>query len=387
MNSDYFDQNQLRRPSVGEVIEPASRLANAHAAAAALYRSSVANRYHPLQPEGLSQGLLRQLLQLQSMLLDFTGMEGLSFAAVNHRQAVFACLAMVRQQHRRKSARNRLCAMPGVSALVVEVARELGFEIIECTGKTLPELADDQTAAVVLSLAELQGADPDDAWLVDLRGRGILVYVDGLDQYLLPQPRSLAKYGIDLLHLDTGLICGLSHGCGVVLAGPGLQECLPLPRLEEQEGQAATIDPQSLSLSIGRIGAAEFPVEGLLGSYAMLRMLGWRRLLELGWRSHVYLTFLYRTLGWNGDNTPIDSTSGGLRLLIDYSFDTIDRLQPVIDSLSQAGLQVDPLGFDCDVRIILTCRRLHQLSVKDFKWFAEQMKTFAARPSIPRLPS
>jgi len=244
---------------------------------------------HPLAPEQASQGFLACLYDLQEILRDVTGMQGVSLTPMAGAQGEFAGVAMIRAYHEARGDDER------VEILVPSAAHGTNPATAVMCGYRVTEVAVDASgdvnlqalqAAVGPQTAGLMMTNPSTCGVFErqvediaktVHDAGGLLYYDGANLNAILGKVKPGDMGFDVLHMNLHKTFATPHGGGGPGAGPvGVSERLlphlPLPIVDRQGEGYRWLDENDLPLSIGRLsgfaGNAGILVRAL--AYALL---------------------------------------------------------------------------------------------------------------------
>lgn len=247
---------------------------------------------HPLAPEVVSQGFLSCLYELQDILKDVTGMQGVSLTPMAGAQGEFAGVAMIRAYHEARGDHGR------TEILVPNAAHGTNPATAVMCGYKITEVAVDANGDVNLQAlqaaagpqtAGLMMTNPSTCGVFERRieeiakivhEAGGLLYYDGANLNAILGKVRPGDMGFDVLHMNLHKTFATPHGGGGPGSGPvGVGERLlphlPLPtviKTETQEYRWANSD--DLPASIGRLSAFAGNAGILIRALAYALMLG-----------------------------------------------------------------------------------------------------------------
>jgi len=250
---------------------------------------------HPLASARHSQGFLACMYELQEMLQEVTGMQGVALTPMAGAHGEFAGVAMIRAYHRARGdlARNEIIVPaaahgtnPATATMCGCVAREVA---VGADGDTdlaaLRAAVGPQTAGIMLTnpstLGVFERRIEEVAHIVHEAGG--LLYYDGANLNAILGKVRPGDMGFDVIHMNLHKTFSTPHGgggpgAGAVGVGPRLLPFLPQPVVGRtvEEGRAryhwlgAAELPQSIGRLVGFMGNAGV----LLRAYVYMRMLG-----------------------------------------------------------------------------------------------------------------
>ena len=244
---------------------------------------------HPLSPEGLSQGTLALLYELQEALGQITGLPSVSLAPAAGAQGELAGILMIKralEERGELARRRRVLVLDSAHGTNPATAAMAGFEVIELKSTTdgridepaLKAMLDDTVAAVMVTLPSTLGLwEPSiEAVARDIHAVGAYLYADGANLNAIVGRLRFGDVGFDVAHLNLHKTFSTPHGgggpgAGPVCAGSGLARFLPTPVIEHRDdGYRLAVPPSS----IGRLQQFHGSVGVLLRALAYLRTLG-----------------------------------------------------------------------------------------------------------------
>ena len=249
-------------------------------------------RIHPYQPEESVQGALRLMYELESLLAEITGTDGVTLQPAAGAQGELVGMLMVRAYHRARGRQRGLvivpdsahgtnpasAAMAGYNVATVKSDRRGGVDMDE-----LRMLATEDVAAIMLTIPNTLGLfDENILEVTDIVHKvGGLVYCDGANLNALLGRVKPGELGCDIVHLNLHKTFSSPHGGGGPGAGPvavkkELVPFLPVPVVgrRELDGRGEFYVDYDRPQSVGRVRAfyANFLV--LVRAYTYIRALG-----------------------------------------------------------------------------------------------------------------
>jgi glycine dehydrogenase subunit 2 len=276
---------------------------------------------HPYAPDHLSQGFLSCLYDLQEILKEITGMQGVSLTPMAGAQGEFAGVAMIRAYHeaRGDTARREILVPDAAHGTNPATAVMCGYAVREIrTDKSgdidvaaLQAAVGPQTAGLMLTNPSTLGVF--ERRIAEIAGivhaAGGLLYYDGANLNAILGKVRPGDMGFDVMHMNLHKTFSTPHGgggpgAGVIGVGARLLPFMPVPvvgidRLpspsvgEGWGGDAPSsspplsqpsparrgetycwLDERDLPQSIGRLSAFAGNAGVLLRAYVYVRMLG-----------------------------------------------------------------------------------------------------------------
>jgi glycine dehydrogenase len=220
---------------------------------------------HPYVPADESVGIRSVLAELEAMLVEITGYDGVSLQPNAGSQGEFAGLMAIRAYHRsRGDIQRTICLIPssahgtnaasavmaGMSVVVIQCDDDGNVDITDLKNKA--ELAGDKLAAIMVTYPSTHGvfeeAISDICEIIHQHGGQ--VYVDGANLNALVGTAQPGKFGADVSHLNLHKTFCIPHGGGGPGVGPVAVRSHLIPFLPS--------DPLLPSAGIGPVSAANF---------------------------------------------------------------------------------------------------------------------------------
>ena len=268
---------------------------------------------HPLAPE--PQGFLACMFELQEMLKDITGMQGVSLTPMAGAQGEFAGVAMIRAYHR---ARNDAARCEIIVPQAAHGTNPATAAMCGCSVKEIPcdkngdididalkSAVSAQTAAIMLTnpstLGVFEHRIAEVARIV--HDAGGLLYYDGANLNAILGKVRPGDMGFDVIHMNLHKTFSTPHGGGgpgsgavgvgprpAALSadspgrqgrgrlrpwvGPRLLPFLPIPVVGREGGEYRWLTERELPQSIGRLSGFMGNAGVNLRAYIYMRMLG-----------------------------------------------------------------------------------------------------------------
>lgn len=246
---------------------------------------------HPLAPQSHSQGYLSVMYELQDMLKEVTGMQGVSLTPMAGAQGEFAGVAMIRAYHddRGDTERSEIIVPNAAHGTNPATAIMCGYKVREIPTKEDGDVDVDALKAVVgPQTAGIMLTNPSTCGVFERRieeiagiihGVGGLLYYDGANLNAILGKVRPGDMGFDVIHMNLHKTFSTPHGGG----GPGsgaigcserLLPYMPTPTvLKDGEGYRYSTQAD-MPKSIGRLSAYMGNAGVLLRAYVYMRMLG-----------------------------------------------------------------------------------------------------------------
>ena len=246
---------------------------------------------HPLAPESHGQGYLACMFELQEMLKDVTGMQGVSLTPMAGAQGELTGVAMIIAYHRarRNLERNEIIVPQAAHGTNPATATMCG-----CTLREVPCGADGDVdlealkAAVGPRTAGIMLTNPSTLGVFERRivevatvvhEAGGLLYYDGANLNAILGKVRPGDMGFDVIHMNLHKTFSTPHGgggpgSGAVGVGNRLLPFLPVPVVGREDDRYRWLDEKDLPQSIGRLSGFMGNAGVLLRAYVYMRMLG-----------------------------------------------------------------------------------------------------------------
>jgi glycine dehydrogenase subunit 2 len=246
---------------------------------------------HPATSEAHSQGFLACLYELQHMLREVTGMQGVSLAPMAGAQGEFAGVTMIRAYHaaRNDLARTEILVPDAAHGTNPASAVMCGFKVREIpTNREGDVDLEALKAAVGPTTAGIMLTNPSTLGVFERRiaeigqivhGAGGLLYYDGANLNAILGKVRPGDMGFDVIHINLHKTFSTPHGGGGPGAGPvgaGARLCpfLPVPIVTQENGQYRWLTEADAPQTMGRLSAHAGNSGVLLRAYIYMRLLG-----------------------------------------------------------------------------------------------------------------
>ncbi len=246
---------------------------------------------HPSGPDSAGQGFMACMWELQEMLKDVTGMQGVSLAPMAGAQGEFAGVAMIRAYHdaRGDSERSEILVPDAAHGTNPATAVMCGYKVKEiptdASGdvdvEALKAAVGPQTAGIMLTNPSTLGVfERKIAEIAEIvHDAGGLLYYDGANLNAILGKVKPGDMGFDVIHMNLHKTFSTPHGGGGPGAGPvGVGErllpFLPIPMVGKEGDNYRWLTEQDCPKSIGRLSAHMGNAGVLLRAYVYARLLG-----------------------------------------------------------------------------------------------------------------
>jgi glycine dehydrogenase subunit 2 len=268
---------------------------------------------HPLAPESHGQGFLACMYELQEMLKEVTGMQGVALSPMAGAHGEFAGVAMIRAYHRARGdlKRNEIIVPeaahgtnPATATMCGCVVREIP---VNATGDAdltaLKAAVGPNTAGIMLTNPSTLGVFERGIEQVAhvVHEAGGLLYYDGANLNAILGKVRPGDMGFDVMHMNLHKTFSTPHGgggpgAGAVGVGARLLPFLPLPIVAQDGERYRWLGEADLPQSIGRLSAFMGNAGVLLRAYIYMRLLGRDGMRAVGEYSTLNANYLLKRL-------------------------------------------------------------------------------------------
>jgi glycine cleavage system P protein (glycine dehydrogenase) subunit 2 len=246
---------------------------------------------HPHAPASRGQGFLACMFELQEMLKEVTGMQGVSLTPMAGAQGEFAGIAMIRAYHRARGdlVRTEIIVPDAAHGTNPATATMCGCKVIEIPTRPDGDIDIDALATVVgPNTAGIMLTNPSTLGVFERRiamvstivhDAGGLLYYDGANLNAILGKVRPGDMGFDVIHMNLHKTFSTPHGgggpgSGAVGVGKRLLPFLPLPVVAREGERYRWLAEADLPQSIGRLSGFMGNAGVLLRAYVYMRMLG-----------------------------------------------------------------------------------------------------------------
>ena len=227
---------------------------------------------HPLAPDSAGQGFLACMYELQEMLKEVTGMQGVALSPMAGAHGEFAGVAMIRAYHRARGdlARNEIIVPDAAHGTNPATATMCGCVVKEIPTKddgdidveALRQVVGPNTAGIMLTNPSTCGVFERRIKEVAriVHDAGGLLYYDGANLNAILGKVRPGDMGFDVIHMNLHKTFSTPHGGG----GPGagavgvsarLLPFMPIPVVGKEGEKFRWLTEKDLPQSIGRLSA------------------------------------------------------------------------------------------------------------------------------------
>ena len=246
---------------------------------------------HPLSHVSLGQGFLHTLYELQDMLKEVTGMQGVSLTPMAGAQGEFAGVAMIKAYHdsRGDTERDEILVPDAAHGTNPATAVMCGCKAVEIPTDdqgdvdldALRKAVGPRTAGIMLTNPSTLGVF--ERHIEEVRGilhdDGGLLYYDGANLNAILGKVRPGDMGFDVIHMNLHKTFSTPHGgggpgSGAVGVGERLLPFMPIPIVAKDADRYRWLDEKDIPATIGRLSAFMGNAGVLLRAYVYMRMLG-----------------------------------------------------------------------------------------------------------------
>jgi glycine dehydrogenase subunit 2 len=265
---------------------------------------------HPLMPEGLVQGSLRLMHELEACLCEIGGLDRVSLQPAAGAQGELTGMLMVRAYHEANGEpRGKVIIPDSAHGTNPASAHLAGFEVVEVKSNAdglvdlerLRALVGADTAGFMLTVPNTLGLFEKDIIKISniIHDAGGLMYMDGANMNALVGLVRPGDMGFDVVHFNLHKTFSTPHGGGGPGAGPvgvkaHLAPFLPSPTVE-RDGDRYFLD-YNHPHSIGRVQAFNGNFGVLVRAYAYIRSMGPEGMREISENSIINANYLLARL-------------------------------------------------------------------------------------------
>jgi len=222
---------------------------------------------HPLLPEGMVQGSLGLMFELEQYLAEITGMEAVTLQPAAGAQGELTGMLLIHAYHKNRERHPSKILVPDTAHGTNPASAALcGFRPVALKSgdmgiiskESVLELMDEDTAGIMVTNPNTLGLFEENLQEIAeiVHARGGLVYGDGANMNAIMGIVDMGRIGVDILHLNLHKTFSTPHGGGGPGSGPvcvkrALEPFLPVPRIVKQGEEFAF--SEDFPLSIGRL--------------------------------------------------------------------------------------------------------------------------------------
>jgi len=268
---------------------------------------------HPLAPESHGQGFLACMFELQEMLKEVTGMQGVALSPMAGAHGEFAGVAMIRAFHRARGdlARNEIIVPEAAHGTNPATATMCGCVVREIPVNSSGDVdLESLKAAVGPNTAGIMLTNPSTLGVFErgieevarvVHEAGGLLYYDGANLNAILGKVRPGDMGFDVMHMNLHKTFSTPHGgggpgAGAVGVGARLLPFLPAPIVARDGERYRWLTESDLPQSIGRLSAFMGNAGVLLRAYIYMRLLGRDGMRAVGEYSTLNANYMLKRL-------------------------------------------------------------------------------------------
>ena len=243
---------------------------------------------HPMLPVELSQGVLRMMHELESLLAEITGMDAVTLQPAAGAHGELTGMLLFHAYHKSKGSRRSKIIVPDTAHGTNPASAALiGYSPVNVksnergvlSAETIAAVMDEETAGIMVTNPNTLGFFEEEIRRIAevVHAKDGLVYADGANMNALMGIVNVGEIGVDVLHLNLHKTFSTPHGGGGPGSGPvcvrkHLGPFLPVPRVVEEGGlfRLSGDFPQT----IGKLHAFYGNVGIMIRAYSYIRSLG-----------------------------------------------------------------------------------------------------------------
>ncbi|MDJ0940424.1 MAG: aminomethyl-transferring glycine dehydrogenase subunit GcvPB [Woeseiaceae bacterium] len=277
---------------------------------------------HPLGPVSHGQGFMTCMYELQDMLKDVTGMQGVSLTPMAGAQGEFAGVAMIKAYHdaRGDDERREIIVPDAAHGTNPATATMCGYDVREIPTNSdgdvdldaLRDVVGPHTAGMMLTNPSTLGVFERHIAEIDkiVHDAGGLLYYDGANLNAIVGKARPGDMGFDVIHMNLHKTFSTPHGgggpgSGAIGVGERLLPYMPIPIVGKDESNGKTtyrwLDEDDMPESIGRLSGFMGNAGVLIRAYIYMRMVGregMRQIAEFATLNANYLAARLRDVGF-----------------------------------------------------------------------------------------
>lgn len=272
---------------------------------------------HPLAASESSQGFLEVLHNLQTYLLDITGMTGISLTPMAGSQGEFAGVAMIKAYHQSRGDHQRdemlipdaahgtnpaSAVMCGFKVIEIPTASNGDIDLEELRRKISP-----RTAGIMLTNPSTLGLFMTQIKEIAsmVHQAGGLLYYDGANLNAIVGKVRPGDMGFDVMHLNLHKTFATPHGgggpgSGPVAVGKRLEAFLPLPIVIKKQDRYEWATRADIPQSIGRLSCFMGNAGILVRACFYIQLLGREGLMRVSEHATLNANYLLAKLSQIG---------------------------------------------------------------------------------------
>jgi len=243
---------------------------------------------HPLLPEGLCQGALKMMNELEGFLAEITGLPAVTLQPAAGSHGELTGMMVIKAYLKSKGQNRTKVLIPDTAHGTNPASAALcGFKAVPVQSNEqgilspdlVAELMDEDTAGIMVTNPNTLGLFEENIKKVAeiVHAKGGLVYGDGANMNAVMGIVNIRELGVDVMHLNLHKTFSTPHGGGGPGSGPicvteALAPFLPVPRVVEKDGHYSL--SEDFPWSVGRLHAFYGNFGVLVKAYSYILSLG-----------------------------------------------------------------------------------------------------------------
>ncbi|MCP4748177.1 MAG: glycine dehydrogenase subunit 2 [Desulfobacteraceae bacterium] len=243
---------------------------------------------HPLLPDGLNQGSLKMMYELERLLAEITGLEAVTLQPAAGAHGELTGMLIFHAYHSAKGNPRTKILIPDTAHGTNPASATLcGYASISVPSdengiidpETVRELMDEETAGIMVTNPNTLGLFENNIKQIAsiVHAKGGLVYADGANMNAVIDVVNMKSIGVDVLHLNLHKTFSTPHGGGGPGAGPvcvtkDLERFLPVPRVIK-DGNRYVLE-ENFPDSVGKMHAFHGNFGILVRAYSYILSMG-----------------------------------------------------------------------------------------------------------------
>lgn len=243
---------------------------------------------HPFLPDGLSQGALKLIHDLERFLAEITCMDAVSLQPAAGAQGELTGMLIIYAYHKSRNSKRTKIIVPDTAHGTNPASAALcGFQPLNVksgekgilTPEVIARVMDESVAGIMVTNPNTLGLFEEHIIEISeiVHEKGGLVYCDGANMNAIMGIADSAKMGIDIQHLNLHKTFSTPHGSGGPGSGPvcvrkHLEPFLPVPRILLEEGLYRL--SEEFPQSIGKLHAFYGNFGVLVKAYSYILSMG-----------------------------------------------------------------------------------------------------------------
>jgi glycine dehydrogenase subunit 2 len=243
---------------------------------------------HPLLPQGLSQGLLSLMYELERYLAEITGMDAVTLQPAAGAHGELTGMLLIHAYHASRGNHPSKIIVPDTAHGTNPSSAALcGYRPAAVASNdagilspdAIARVMDEETAGIMVTNPNTLGLFEENIREIAeiVHSKGGLVYCDGANMNAVMGVVQMGKIGVDVMHLNLHKTFSTPHGGGgpgsgpVAVKGP-LEPFLPVPRVVEEKGEYRL--SCDFPESIGKVQAFHGNVGVMIKAFCYILSLG-----------------------------------------------------------------------------------------------------------------